>query len=1611
MKRILLYILFLASLGASAQIKIGVPFVKNNPADNSITGYADLLAGGYHIVSDYHGRDSLVTAYGATLKIGMLVYEQNVDSTYRWNGTTMIAAIGNNGSAYLTASSTAINAFSGGSVSDSLFTLPTGINEFDISYVGGLYHFFYDDKSQTKHRSATTLKGLYTATDDATIPGRYPAAIYDGTLWHVYVWNGTNNTAHYTSTLVTGPYTVHDLLPATLNDISITKGNDGYYYAGYTAPSHSIGYLKSSSLNGPWTDLGYVLSSTLPFYSVSSADPDLFYYNNKRFVIFSGYDGTVQRICMVEVDSLMKQKGNAYTILSPTLPWQHVAPQAKIFNGVFLSNITDAGAKDRLFYSVNGDGGKAGWGYIQISDVLARNQFSVTHFPTDSAIYDKNTGIFNIPIASGGSGTVTSVTSANSDIGISVSSPNPVLTLNSGTGANKIVKRDGSGNIGVGIADLTATGTPSSTTFYRGDNTWATISGGGTTTNPLTLGYGHVNTGNFDGSSTVNAKIDSSLIQTVANFKPLGSTYWLSKTAITLPSSFVNSSLTNAAGGTFGTNAFNSIAYLPLTAGVGNPLTGTLNISLNSSIVDALKFVDTNTGGATWTLGPGAGTGSAGGFGFYTGTNLAMYILQNGFVGINYTADPGSGNKFGVNGNSYFGGNVNITGAATIGSLSGLLKGTSGVISTATAGTDYEVPLTFSTGLTRSTNTVTVNTSQNIATLSNLTSNGIVSTSGGGGTLGVTATTGSGNVVLATSPTLVTPALGTPTVLIGTNITGTASVLNIGGNAGSATNLQTARLIQGISFNGTADINPINGTGFVKSSGTTLSYDNSTYLTTGAAASMYLPIINPSSTGLLTNTSTSTATTRGIITAQTTSDNLGAKIIGQKSRGGSSVSAGDNLLSLTASPHDGTSLIESSKILFTAIPGSTVSTGIVPTMQQFQNMNTSGSLVTGLQITSDTIKSLIPQKIIGGTSTYLYLQNSNGSFGRMQRDVTSNTLFWKNQVLQPGGVGNALSFNGSTQYMTGSDANLPTGSSITLTTFFWIGGQAADATAKGVWEYGSGSGRLSIATQLGGTSMTVYISGNGGTLGSKIVTYPNDGLYHQICVAINGSSYIVYIDKTASSSGTLGAYNVVLGGSTSFVTNDVNGTNYYPKYKLDQLLIYNRYMSTTSGSGGTDEIAYNYNSGGGTATPITSGLIRDFELNSVTGSTAFDTNPNVTQANLTTFNSPTWVAGIVPTASSVTESIVGESMDGLINGELGIDMWGDANSRTGWQGKWFQVNQGASVPLVSNNTSQWLADPNRTTAGVPTILSGFEFGTNIGVGSGVIGVTAAPTNGILAQGSIKSQTNFIVQGSTSGTMTIQAPAVAGSAVITGPGVTGTLSTLAGTETYTNKTFASSTDVLGGVATTGFTGHATGDIYYDNAGVLTRLPIGTTGQIPVVSSGILAYTYGVPALFTSSSTSTVTNSTTETSIIPTGVGTYNLPVATTGKTFRALFGGVYSTPAVTAGSFSVTVYYGSTLIASGTASGLLAGASALSFNGQLTISTVTVGASGTIQIDGGLDYSVGNNLARFRLDLNNSGNAVTVANNATANFDVRITWDSASTSKILKTIRFSLEQLN
>ena len=87
------------------------------------------------------------------------------------------------------------------------------------------------------------------------------------------------------------------------------------------------------------------------------------------------------------------------------------------------------------------------------------------------------------------------------------------------------------------------------------------------------------------------------------------------------------------------------------------------------------------------------------------------------------------------------------------------------------------------TGLTLSTNTLNVDAAQtqitSVGTITTGTWEGTTVAVAQGGT-GVTSKTGTGNVVLSSSPTLVTPALGTPASGVATNLTGTASGLTAG---------------------------------------------------------------------------------------------------------------------------------------------------------------------------------------------------------------------------------------------------------------------------------------------------------------------------------------------------------------------------------------------------------------------------------------------------------------------------------------------------------------------------------------------------------------------------------------------------------------------------------------------------------------------------------------------------------------------------------------------------------------------------------------------------------------------------------------------------------------
>jgi len=122
------------------------------------------------------------------------------------------------------------------------------------------------------------------------------------------------------------------------------------------------------------------------------------------------------------------------------------------------------------------------------------------------------------------------------------------------------------------------------------------------------------------------------------------------------------------------------------------------------------------------------------------------------------------------------------------------IQANSVVLTTDTTG-DYVGTITGGTGITSTAATSGEGTTHSLsvdAAQTQITSVGTIGTGTWQGTTiavnqggtGVTTKTGTGNVVLSSSPTLVTPALGTPSALVGTNISGTAASLTVGATTG-----------------------------------------------------------------------------------------------------------------------------------------------------------------------------------------------------------------------------------------------------------------------------------------------------------------------------------------------------------------------------------------------------------------------------------------------------------------------------------------------------------------------------------------------------------------------------------------------------------------------------------------------------------------------------------------------------------------------------------------------------------------------------------------------------------------------------------------------------------
>jgi hypothetical protein len=207
----------------------------------------------------------------------------------------------------------------------------------------------------------------------------------------------------------------------------------------------------------------------------------------------------------------------------------------------------------------------------------------------------------------------------------------------------------------------------------------------------------------------------------------------------------------------------------------------------------------------------------------------------------------------------------------------------------------------------------------------------------------LTSSTGSGSVVLATSPTLVTPALGTPASGVVTNLTGTASI-NINGTVGATTPTTGAFTRNTIAATAapTVDITTISNVGFpnVTAGVSALQVNYIGGAAAVEASATRIDLTPGTTTGGIWNgyrTVVTTDATTGVTLNGTKFDNIGTPGAGTSN----AIYCGtgwDNILS-----YNGTSIINSTGGINNASIGATAaSTGIFTQLTvNGSNLNTS----------------------------------------------------------------------------------------------------------------------------------------------------------------------------------------------------------------------------------------------------------------------------------------------------------------------------------------------------------------------------------------------------------------------------------------------------------------------------------------------------------------------------------------------------------------------------------------------------------------------------------------------------------------------------------------------
>jgi len=424
---------------------------------------------------------------------------------------------------------------------------------------------------------------------------------------------------------------------------------------------------------------------------------------------------------------------------------------------------------------------------------------NITGLPLTTGV----TGV--LPVANGGNGTATPALVAGSNVSITGTWPNQTINSTaSGGGGGTVTSVSVTSANGLAGTVATATTTPAIT---LSTTVTGLVKGNGTALSAATAGTDYVAPGGALGtpsSGTLTNTTGLPLTTGVTGLLPIanGGTATatpalVAGTNVTItgswPNQTINSTASGGGGGTVTSVAatvptFLSITGSPITTTgtlafgysgtalpVANGGTGvTVSTGANSVVLrDANVNITSNNVLQGFTSVAAAGTtttltvGSTPNY-LVTGSGGQTYKLPDATTLVN-------GATFTFNNNQSSGTivvqNNSTTTVSTIqsGGLSELF-----LISNSTSAGTWDIHSQAPANVSWSTNTFDY-----AGSITSAAWNGATVAVNRGGT-GVTSSTGTGSVVLSTSPTLVTPALGTPSALVGTNITGTAAGLTAG---------------------------------------------------------------------------------------------------------------------------------------------------------------------------------------------------------------------------------------------------------------------------------------------------------------------------------------------------------------------------------------------------------------------------------------------------------------------------------------------------------------------------------------------------------------------------------------------------------------------------------------------------------------------------------------------------------------------------------------------------------------------------------------------------------------------------------------------------------------